>query len=650
MRWAIFLVVGEGSDESCIDFARLLYRGEDRQDLAREYFDVYFPRDEALHRRRTLPDGRLVHASELYTEEQLKTSVAYNEGWRRMGGQNGLTVHFDEPDGLRIVWVLGNPAAADGWQSGQVRLVERLLPHIRQFVGLRQALAAADALGSGLAGLLDNDRIGVVQLDRSGRMLEVNAPALEILRRGDGLLDRDGVLDARLPADRSRLRRLLGRALPGLWGEVSGGGSMTVQRPSGAGATGAACQPGGRSRGGFRRPPGGGAGAGGRPGAPSAHRRAAGGDDARPDGVGGANGGAAGRGPEGARDRRRHGLERELRALADSAGVPQAGRVGTGRSGAASPRGGRPAASLRARRQPTPPSLPRPPSALPRAFGYLQNCRIYRLPGSLRLARNAVAVGGPAGVVPCPTRRAMAVVVMRRGARSLGSFLPGNAELGRVAMDPGSAERRAHCACIDAGDRWPGEGVCVGSTRPLRAARARGEAMAFAVSARRFLRSTRAGAAAVTAAVVTVMAVGGAALITDHVWLVDQRDTLKSAADSASIAATIAMNRILEADPTVTDPVLKDDLEGIARRYIELNLSHLAAARLAPREGDARRRAYHRPRSEPGRSSGRSRSGRDARCARSAAAGQLRRARRPAGRHRRRVRGDSRSRWCWPWT
>ncbi len=105
--------------------------------------------------------------------------------------------------------------------------------------------------------------------------------------------------------------------------------------------------------------------------------------------------------------------------------------------------------------------------------------------------------------------------------------------------------------------------------------------MAFAVSAKRFLRSTRAGAAAVTAAVVTVMAVGGAALITDHVWLVDQRDTLKSAADSASIAATLALNRILEDDPTVSDAALKGDLEGIARRYIELNLSHLAAARLA---------------------------------------------------------------------
>ncbi len=77
------------------------------------------------------------------------------------------------------------------------------------------------------------DRIGVVQLDRAGRVLEANAPALEILRRGDGLRDRDGVLDAWLPADRSRLRRLLARALPDVCGEAPTGGSMSVQRSSG---------------------------------------------------------------------------------------------------------------------------------------------------------------------------------------------------------------------------------------------------------------------------------------------------------------------------------------------------------------------------------------------------------------------------------
>ena len=225
------LVVGERSGD--IHFVRAVYRGEVRDDLAREYFEVYYPHDEAPGRRRVLPDGRLVHSTELYTETELKTSVAYNEGWRLLRGQNGFNASFEQPDGLRIFWGVSDPVGSDGWQSDQIRLVERLLPHVRQSVGIRHALAAADALGSGLGKLLDNNRIGIVQLDRKGRVMEANGPALEILRRGDGLLDRDGALDSWLPEDRSRLSRLLRRALPDLWGEAPSGGSMTVRRPSG---------------------------------------------------------------------------------------------------------------------------------------------------------------------------------------------------------------------------------------------------------------------------------------------------------------------------------------------------------------------------------------------------------------------------------
>ena len=114
-----------------------------------------------------------------------------------------------------------------------------------------------------------------------------------------------------------------------------------------------------------------------------------------------------------------------------------------------------------------------------------------------------------------------------------------------------------------------------------RRSREEGEAaMEPVILVRRFLRDTRAGATVIAAAALAVMTLGGAALITDHLWLVDQRDTLKSAADSASIAATLEMNRKLAADPSVSDEVLREHVEGVARRYIELNLSHLPAARL----------------------------------------------------------------------
>ena len=243
------LIVGEGYDDDDlrIYFARYLRRSESAQDQAREYFHTYHPHDEGMPRLRRLSHGRLVRVRDVYTEEELKTSPAFNEGLRSLGSRNGLYVRFDGPDGLRIVWGVGDPVGVGDWQSAQLGLIERLLPHIHRSILIRQALAAADALGAGLAGLLDNDRIGVVQLDRGGRVLEANAPALEILRRGDGLVDRDGALDAVLPADRSRLRRLVGRALPAVWGEPPGGGSMTVQRPTGRARLGVHVSPVGDS-------------------------------------------------------------------------------------------------------------------------------------------------------------------------------------------------------------------------------------------------------------------------------------------------------------------------------------------------------------------------------------------------------------------
>ena len=107
------------------------------------------------------------------------------------------------------------------------------------------------------------------------------------------------------------------------------------------------------------------------------------------------------------------------------------------------------------------------------------------------------------------------------------------------------------------------------SARAFLAARARG-----------FLASTRAGATAIAAAAVTVMTVGAAALITDHVWLYDQRDVLKTAAEAASLAANFDLDRRLDADPSLTASALETALEPIAKRYVEINLEHLPPARL----------------------------------------------------------------------
>ena len=83
----------------------------------------------------------------------------------------------------------------------------------------------------GLGELLDITRVGVIQLDRLGRIVEANDSAQELLRLNDGLFSEAGALCAALPDDNARLEDLLARALPLPRGQGASG-SMTVGRPT----------------------------------------------------------------------------------------------------------------------------------------------------------------------------------------------------------------------------------------------------------------------------------------------------------------------------------------------------------------------------------------------------------------------------------
>ena len=227
------LLVGEASEDGIrVVFASYYWRGERRQDLEREYLENYHPWDERVPRLRKLPDSKLVHVTDLYTQQEMKTSPTFNEFLPHSIGWNGLNVRLDLSRGSHITLGFGEPAQRGDWQSVQTEMIERLLPHIRQLVQVRSVVAGAEALGASLTGLLDNTRVGVIHLDRRGRIAQANDRARGVLRQGNGLFDQDGFLRARLPADNARLEHLLGEALP-RFGEAATSGSLTVRRAPG---------------------------------------------------------------------------------------------------------------------------------------------------------------------------------------------------------------------------------------------------------------------------------------------------------------------------------------------------------------------------------------------------------------------------------
>lgn len=224
------LLVGEGTgDDVRVVFMAGYLRGQRREDLERDYLENYHPWDERVPRIRKMPDGRVVHATELYTEQELKTSRTYNEYLLRASSQNGLNVRLAAPDGSHTTWAIVDPVTPGGWGSSQVDMVQRLLPHVRQYVRVRHALASAEALGASLTGLLDNTMVGVIHLDRRGKIVAANDRARGLLRRGDGLMDQGGFLRTWLPGDNARLEGLLSGALP-TSNEEAVSGSMTVRR------------------------------------------------------------------------------------------------------------------------------------------------------------------------------------------------------------------------------------------------------------------------------------------------------------------------------------------------------------------------------------------------------------------------------------
>ena len=228
------LACGDGASEEDyrIHFMWTCLRGDRRRDLERLWLETLYPLDERVPRLRRLPFNRLFHVADLYTEEERKTSEAYNALCTLAHAGNAIDVRLHGTHGSRIAWQVNDPVDGEGWSSARLDSIRRLLPHIRQTVHVQQTLARADALGATLEEMLERNGLGIVQLDARGRIVAANDRARDVLKAGDGLGDDNGFLFACAPRDNDDLQALLGRALPPLGAQGTGGWTI-LRRPGG---------------------------------------------------------------------------------------------------------------------------------------------------------------------------------------------------------------------------------------------------------------------------------------------------------------------------------------------------------------------------------------------------------------------------------
>ncbi|MYE48149.1 MAG: helix-turn-helix transcriptional regulator [Gammaproteobacteria bacterium] len=225
------LACGEGDSDQDYQFyfLRTSLHGERRPDLERLWLETGFSADQSISRYRRFPFDRTIHITEVYTEEELKTSLGYHILRTRAQAGNAINVRLKGPGASRVLWQINDPVDRDGWSSERLHRIGRLHPHVRQTVQVGQTLAGAGALGATLMQLLDVTGLGVIQLDVRGRIVAANDRARSLLNAGDRLYDENRFIVARAQADDDALQALLARALPP-FGDPGEGGSLTIRR------------------------------------------------------------------------------------------------------------------------------------------------------------------------------------------------------------------------------------------------------------------------------------------------------------------------------------------------------------------------------------------------------------------------------------
>lgn len=121
---------------------------------------------------------------------------------------------------------------------------EALLPHLRRALHIHNLLDRSESLGTLYSQAIGRLSVGTIVLDDSGKVLEQNLIAREILSANDGLKLVGGRLEASYPSDNRELQQLIRGAFARHSGDpLAVASAMSVSRPSGLVSLGVVVEP-----------------------------------------------------------------------------------------------------------------------------------------------------------------------------------------------------------------------------------------------------------------------------------------------------------------------------------------------------------------------------------------------------------------------
>jgi DNA-binding CsgD family transcriptional regulator len=196
-------------------------------------YETYFaPRNIFLAARPDLTFSGAIRNGEAIVPDHLAMRTEYfNDFLRPLGVLHAIGMVPFRTGAVASLLSLMRRIGAPSFAEADLQLLGRFMPHLQRAITIHRRLEGADLARTAASEALDCLAIGVVILDRDGKVLFLNTQTQTLLTRGDGLLlQRDG-LSATGAADAAALRRLVADACAASVGRgVLAGGPLHITR------------------------------------------------------------------------------------------------------------------------------------------------------------------------------------------------------------------------------------------------------------------------------------------------------------------------------------------------------------------------------------------------------------------------------------
>jgi DNA-binding CsgD family transcriptional regulator len=185
------------------------------------------------HGKPLLTHGSVRTGQELCPDELLTKSEFYNDFLKQINAFHEICgVVIKQERTLSAVTSLRSKATGP-FGKEESRLFQVLMPHLQRAVQFHRRIVAIETEALAAVGTLDHLHIGLIRLDRDGKVLSMNSAAAAIIDQRDGLsVTRDGLHASRTDETRSLRTLISDAALTSEGIGFGSGGALSISRPS----------------------------------------------------------------------------------------------------------------------------------------------------------------------------------------------------------------------------------------------------------------------------------------------------------------------------------------------------------------------------------------------------------------------------------